>query len=204
MCRNCMTCGPVCLRAGVVVIAGVELLHDCLVLGLVAWRLALTSVHYEATGDDKDPQEVVAVAIEVITRSFDLVFSILLLYGVIKESKRYIMAWWWWSASCLVISVFLFIWIAVYLAKSDHLVGFPIVIFACIVALSILFLGVVRTYVKYLDRREMLPTILINEDDYDDDDPRWRFRVQGYSRLASPRLSTPHATPRSPLNLSST
>lgn len=67
-----------------------------------------------------------------------------------QESKRHIMAWWWWSAACLLMSVFLFIWVAVYLAKSDHLVGIPIIVFASIVALSMLFLWIVKTYVNYV------------------------------------------------------
>ena len=60
------------------------------------------------------------------------------------------MAWWWWSTILLVLMMVKLVWIVIHEAKNDQLIGVAFIVISSIMAIIILFLVVVRSYVKYV------------------------------------------------------
>ncbi|KAG0720455.1 hypothetical protein GWK47_048492 [Chionoecetes opilio] len=158
-------CGYVSLRVGVLVLAAVELAYDAMIFGLTAWFVTRTSYLHEV--EEPQPQQVVAAVAQVIMCTIDLLFSVMLIHGVIKESVKQILAWWWWSSGKLVVTVGKLVWVIVGEVKNKRLVGLPFIITAIVITISIIFLVVVKAYVNYLKRKKLLPSLLRYEDDED-------------------------------------
>ncbi|XP_045111108.1 uncharacterized protein LOC123504569 [Portunus trituberculatus] len=156
-------CSSLSLRVGVLVIAAVELVYDIFGFAFTTWRTIKTSYDYDVAGEKGQPEDVVLVTVAVVASTIDLLFSLMLIHGVIKENVKQIMAWWWWTLGLRVLIIMKIIWVFVYGIKNNQPVGLAIVILTFILTISILVLWVVRTYANYLKRKKMLSYLSLNE-----------------------------------------
>ncbi|KAK8400252.1 hypothetical protein O3P69_003154 [Scylla paramamosain] len=143
-------CSSLSLRVGVLVIAVVELAYDIFGFGFTTWRVVQTSYEYDAMGEQRQPKDIVLVTVAVVGSTIDLLFSVMLIHGVIKENVMQVMAWWWWSLSLRMLLILKIIWVLVYDIKNNQPVGVAIVVLTFIMTISILVLVVVRTYANYV------------------------------------------------------
>ncbi|XP_064108977.1 uncharacterized protein LOC135217185 [Macrobrachium nipponense] len=143
------------LRTGTIIVAIVDLLFDLL------HPIAVIG-HYIVAKDVAEDDSWITVFFvgELIIGLVDLVFCVLLIVGIRKESVTLIMTWWWWSVMQMALQVVYGIFFMFYHVTN----GVSIVVFFMIAALLFYGVVVVKSYVTSIEkRRKVADELLLSE-----------------------------------------